>query len=450
MSLEDIVNMTAEEGLSHSADQVEVFLARTRTRSAYVEDSSIKNLEEKFDMGLSVRAAIGKRVGESSSTIGDINDSRKCAIEACKRARLSTPDPDFMGFPASGKRSSPSPDTWDRRVAELDEETLAREAMEVVEACMERRGVKVPVGMIRTAEIETEVFNTNGARATQKNTMVYLHFSSMTTGNNPGEGSEEFFSHNLAIPGREIGRSLWDKAVNASEAEGFKGKKEGVVILPPDQLSQMLMGSVVFAVSAENVNKKRSRWKNKLGDRVTDPKLTIVDDPTDPRGMFSSSHDDEGVPTEKKDIIRDGVLHSYLYDSYNAGLEGISASGNGIRRSTKDSQNLYQNSLSVSPINLKVRPGSSKRGLVERFDDAILVEKFAYPQVNPFTGGFGLEVRSAHIWEKGKKRTVKHALLVGNMFKALKDVQEVGNDSRVYGPTTTPSIAFSGMELIGA
>ncbi len=451
MVLENIVNRTAEEALSHSADQAEVFLARTRTRSLYVEDSTVKNMEEKFDMGLSVRAVVGKKVGESSSTIGDIDDSRRCAIEACKKARLSPPDPEFIGFPASGKKSFPSPDTWDREVANLDEEALAREALQIVDSCMEKEGVKVPVGVLRTAEIETEVFNTNGARAAQKNTMVYTHFSSMTTGESPGEGTEEFFSHRLDIPGRRIGRSLWNKATNASSAEEFKGRKQTEVIIPPSQLSEMLMSSVGFAVSAENVNKRRSRWADKIGDRVADKKLNILDDPTDPRGTLSSSHDDEGVPTEKKSIIEDGVLRSYLYDSYNAGLEGISASGNSLRRSVRDSQNLYQNAPSISPINLRVCPGhTSVKEMIEELDDVILVEKFAYPQINPFTGGFGLELRSAHIWESGERRTVKHALLVGNMFEALKNVEMLGDDPTVYGATITPSIAFNGMELVGS
>jgi predicted Zn-dependent protease len=79
-----------------------------------------------------------------------------------------------------------------------------------------------------------------------------------------------------------------------------------------------------------------------------------------------------------------------------------------------------------------------------------VIEKLASAEANPITGAFGLEIRCAHLIEKGvEKGTVDHALLIGNMFQMLHQVRDVGNDATVHYQSILPSIAFDGLEIIG-
>jgi predicted Zn-dependent protease len=81
----------------------------------------------------------------------------------------------------------------------------------------------------------------------------------------------------------------------------------------------------------------------------------------------------------------------------------------------------------------------------------VLIERLAYPEVNPITGAFGLEVRCGHMIKKGKiVQTVDRALLVGNMFEALRNVREVANDSTVFKSCIVPTVSFDGIELVGS
>ena len=451
MHLNDMVDRVLSRALSHGAEQAEVFTIKSRTLSLYVEDSKVKNLEEKFDVGISVKVADGKKLGEASSTIASPEQVDACTDSAVKAARVSEPDSFFQGFGLGGEPMISKPLVWNEAVAHLDADKLSLKGAEIVDACKGVGDVKIPRGLIRTASIETEIGNSNGLSATHRSTMVYLHFTSMTSSGIAGEGEESFFSTRLDMDTSAIGASLARGAMNSARAVTFKGRSDAPVFIPAPHLAEMFNTSVGFSIDSENVNRMRSAWIGKVGKEVASPNISIVDDPTDPRGILSATYDDEGTPTSKRSIVEDGVLKSILFDGYNASMAGVRSTGNGLRRTARDSQSLYQLPVHVSPINMVVRPGSKDRDeLISSFDRAILIERFAWPEVNPITGAIGLEVRCAHIMKKGEiVETVKHALLTGNFFESLKKVVGIANDHKVQGSWIVPTMGFDGMELVG-
>lgn len=447
----EIIDKALSHARSQGADQAETFTTRSRTLSLYVEDSKVKNLEEKLDVGLAIRVIDGQRIGEASSTVSSLDDIVGCSSSAIKAARVSEPDAHFKGFSVGGKSTISEPPVWDEEVAFLDTEALSSKGVEIVEACIAHGDIKVPRGMIRAASIETEVANSNGMSSLHRSTMVYLHFTSMTSKGKAGEGEEIFHSTRLDMDTQAIGRSLAQGAMNSAAAVAFKGRSDTTVFIKPASLAEMFKTSVGFAVDSENVNRMRSSLAGKIGQDVTSPMLSIADDPTDPRGILAAAHDDEGVPTRKKLLIDRGVLRSFLYDGYNASMVGGQSTGNGFRRSAQDSQSIYQMPVRVSPVNMVVKSGSkSSDDLIGSFDSAIVIERMAWPEVNPITGAIGLEVRCAHMMERGERvQTVKHALLTGNMFESLRNIVGIANDHKVQGSWIVPTMGFDGMELVG-
>jgi TldD protein len=99
-----------------------------------------------------------------------------------------------------------------------------------------------------------------------------------------------------------------------------------------------------------------------------------------------------------------------------------------------------------------VKPGAHSRDeMISSLDEGVWVEKFAFPTVNPFSGAFALEARLAHVIKNGAiAGTIKHALVVGNMYEGLKNVREVGADTVTVGSMNVPTVAFDGFEVIGS
>lgn len=102
------------------------------------------------------------------------------------------------------------------------------------------------------------------------------------------------------------------------------------VILHPT-IFKDLMRPITASINGGMAEKGLSLLSNKLGEQVVDEKITIIEDPHQPYGLFSAPFDDEGVVTHPKAIIENGILKNYIYNLSTAAKKGIPATGNSFR-----------------------------------------------------------------------------------------------------------------------
>jgi len=433
------------------AVQADIFAASGRTVSVYVEDGLIKNTEEKEDQGISVRVLKGRKMGQASASCATIGDVDKCVKAASRLADLAPVSRTFQSLPMPAP-STHSPDNWDPSVDRLEGGTLGELAGLIVDAA-EMHGVKVSKGMIRGGSVETLVRNSNEVDASNRYTLVFSDFASLSEAPSPGEGVASYTSPRLeGLDPVDMGTNLAKQARAVSKASTLSSSLRLPLFILPGELGEMLDAQIGMAVSADSVQKKRSPWLGQQGQEVASPEITIIDDPSDSRAVLSAPYDDEGVPTAVKPVVKKGVLCSCLYDAYTASVEGKTPSGNGLRRGPHNSQYVFQNGVAPGHFNLVVSPGSKDRQeLLSSFDRCVLIERFSHPDVNPVTGAFALEVRLGHVLNRGSiERTFKHALVVGNLIEALRNVVAVGRDAEVVGSMILPTIGMDGIEVVGS
>ncbi len=451
MDIIEMARRALETAVREGATQAEAFAVDSVTRSVYVDDDRIKIVEEKEDQGLAVRVLKGRKLAQASSACASVEDAEACARTAASLADRSPSSRTYDRFPSPAKAVLAAAPR-DKRIEHLDVGELVELVKSTVGAATDR-GVKVPRGVLRAASTTTTVMNTNDLEVTNLGTLVFAGYDAMAPGASPGEGVGNLNSPWLKDydPVR-MGGDIARQALQAREAKALEGSIKAPVMIAPGELGEMLSYSAAFALSAESVNKKRSPWAAKLGESVASAAIDIVDDPSDPRGALSAAYDDEGVPTTVKKVVENGVLRTFLYDSYNSSVAAMPPSGNGMRRGTHDALFMFQNSLACRPVNLVLKPG--RRGpeeIIASMDEGVVVEKFAFPTVNPYTGAFALETRLAHVVRRGSiEGQIKHALIVGNMYEGLKNVVEIANDSRTVGDMILPSVAFNGFEAVGS
>jgi len=430
----------ADSVLRSIKNDAEVYIISSEINAVYVDGSKISNVETKTDRGMSVRIADNNKLGKASVTLGD-SGPEDCVKMALQASRYSPPNNDFKGFAHPSKKTLTPKGIIDKRIENIEPEELMEIVSGIVDACE----TDIPRGLLRVSTIESAVVNSNGVSAEHKSTMLYGHFTSMMKLKHPGEGIETLFGTSLDIDPVAIGEALCKGAKAAASAVPFKGRKELTMILPPSELGDMLMSSAGYALNGENVRYGRSLWKDDLGKEVSSKNLTLTDDPMTP-GPLCSSFDDEGTPSSKKAVVENGILKGFLNDSF-AG----NSTGNGMRRSSVESQGIYENPTSTKPMNLVIKKGNrTRQQIIEETDSGILIEKFAWPEADGLTGRFGLEVRSGHLIENGEiVRTINNALMMGNMISALKNVELIGSDIQNRGCVTVPTVSFAGTELIG-
>lgn len=448
-SLASLVLAKAEKG---GASQAEAFILDSHIRSVYIEDGIPRLADDKLERGLGLKACIRRRIGFSSGVISNVRSAEEIVNEALSIAKTTKEDPDFQSLPSGGEVSGEIRDVFCEETAGITTEEIVAGAMIAVRVAEKNEGVKVPLGLLRLAKYSLQVSNSLGICFHHKGTMIFLHFTAKATrGKNVGEGVEKVWSTKISsIDFESIGNSIAEKALKTLEADAFRGELKGTAVIDPVEAAGLLI-SVKFATSSEQVNKGRSPWSKKIGTKVASQEFTIIDDGTYPGGIRSAVADDEGVKTTKKPIISNGVLRSYIYDSYNANIMGVRATGNGFRRGTRSIEGAFASPVACAYSNMIVKPGDkSREEIISQVDKGVLVERFASPEVNPITGGIGCEVRNATLIEGGQlTKHVKHALLTGNMYEHLRNVVGVGNDVKIVGDILLPTIAFSGATLIG-
>ena len=191
-------------------------------------------------------------------------------------------------------------------------------------------------------------------------------------------------------------------------------------------------------VEAKNVQEHKSKFEEKLGKTVASDVLTVIDDPFLFGGFGTGAFDGEGCPSQYKEIIKDGVLQTYLYNLKTAHKAHALQSGNG-------------DGNDVMVFNFYVKPGKkSKETLISEIKNGVIIDALngihaGYDMVSgDFSfGASGFEIVDGKIGQYLNQFTVS-----GNIYHLLENIVAVGNDLDFdYGQYGAPSVWVSSLNL---
>jgi TldD protein len=188
-------------------------------------------------------------------------------------------------------------------------------------------------------------------------------------------------------------------------------------------------GGVLFhemtghGLEADHIQKGASVYVGKLGEQVAQPLLNAYDDGRLPGEWGSDAIDDEGVPTQKTQVIDEGRLTAYLYDHVTAEREGVAATGNGRRES-------FRHLPIPRMTNTYIAPGElTPEEIIADVEKGFYAVSFGGGQVDPATGDFVFGVSEGYLIEGGRvTRPCRGATLIGNCLEALAAIDAVGDD----------------------
>ncbi|MCX6036715.1 MAG: metallopeptidase TldD-related protein [Chloroflexi bacterium] len=183
----------------------------------------------------------------------------------------------------------------------------------------------------------------------------------------------------------------------------------------------------------------------KIGEKLFDEKVTILDDGTIDGKFASASYDDEGVPRRRNMLIEKGVLKSFIYDLKTAAQSGVESTGNASR-------GLF-NPPEPSFTNLFIQPGETPlKDILASIDEGIIVEDLlGIGQGNIISGAFSNPLALAFKIEKGEiVGRVKDLSIAGNIYDLLKNVSAVSKEAQwVYSTFYAPYILIPEMNVAG-
>jgi len=236
-----------------------------------------------------------------------------------------------------------------------------------------------------------------------------------------------------------IGRTAARRAVRRLGGRKVKTTEVPVIFDPENAAS--LLRAIAGAASGPTLYRRASFLLDRLGSRVAAPSITLVDDGTLPGALGSRPFDGEGLPTPRTVIVREGVLESYLLDSYSGRKLGMASTHHAVRDGA---------GVSVSTSNLMLLPGSaSPQELIASVKNGFYVTELIGFGVNGVTGDYSRG--AAGLWIENGELTypVEEVTVAGNLLRMFENVAGIGNDLVLRDRTVSPTLLIGRMVVAG-
>jgi PmbA protein len=419
---------------------IEAYAELTTETSVTAFQGEVERLTSASSSGVGVRVVRDGRLGYAYTA--DLSDQglRECLAEARANLEVSSEDPGNVLPEAS--EHEPLEGIFDPRQAATSPERKVAMALDL-EARTRAADPKVTqVESARYGDVvgQVAIASSGGVRGTFAVTHAWCAAIALATEDGQsqvGFGVDAARTLDDLKPG-PVAAEAADRAVRMLGAT--KPPTRTIPVVFDRMVAPSLVGVLLAGLSAEEVQKGRSLFADKLGQRVGAAGLRLVDDGRLVDGPGAAPFDAEGVPTRRTVLIDDGVLQCFLHNTATAARGDASSTGNARRAS-------FKSTPGVSAHNLFLAPGDlDQAGLLARAGEGLLVQDVSgvHSGANPITGDFSVGV-SGLLFRGGElAEPVREATVAAHLLDILQGIEAVGSDLRF----TTGSIGGSSL-LVG-
>jgi PmbA protein len=437
-----VVEMARKSG----AREAEAYAEKTREASVKVRDGEIEDLTEATGKGLGLRVIKEGRLGFAYTS--DFSDAALEAFvqRALALAKAAAKDPNNKLPSGRGLKKLPATEgLYDPAVADLDPGWKIRAAREAEAAARaaDLRIQKFDAAGAGEYVAESAVASSHGVAAESRGTYVYVYAAPVATDGAQLQTSYwlDYKRHfaDLETP-EAVGRRAAERAARMLGARKAKTTRVPVVFDP--FMAASFIAGLAGAVNGDMIYKKASFLAGRLGEPVASPLVNIVDDGLLARGLATSPFDGEGVPRRRTPIIEDGVLKSFLYDSYTARKAGAATTGSASRS--------YASLPSIGVSNFFMPAGATPAAeIVRGVKDGFYVTAMLGRGANTVTGDYSRGANGLWIVDGELAYPVQEVTVAGHLLEMLKAIDAVGDDLDFRGAIAAPTIRFAELTVSG-
>jgi len=431
---ESVLNQTLSTALRNGGDFAEVFVEDRKSSSALLDDGKIEELTSGRDRGAGIRVVSGETTGFAHTADLSADGLRQAAEAAGAAARSGSGGVNVV---ALSRQTSKAPQD-----VKILPETIAKgrkvELLNTADEAARSMGGAISQVTASYADGRRQILVANSDGLLTGDDQVKTRFfvscvASGDTGMQTGResigrplGFELFDQYDVA----ELGRNAAQRALTKLGARPAPSGSMPVVIGKGG-------GGVLFheacghGLEADLVAKSASVFKDRIGEQVASPLVTLIDDGTMGGEWGAYAIDDEGRPAQSNTLIKDGILVDYMWDELRARKEGRASSGNGRRQT-------YMHLPMVRMTNTYISNGATDPAdIIADTPSGVFVSQLGGGQVNTATGDFVFGMTEAYLIEDGKiTEPIREGNLIGNGPEVLMAIDALGNDFEMGSPGT--------------
>jgi PmbA protein len=404
-----------------TAAAAEVYQIASEETQVRFEANRLKQLQTNQSTSVALRIIKDGRIGYA--TTSGAFDRQELVNNAVETAAFGA----AAKFRLPGKVIYPQVDIYDTAAGSVPIKDMVGLGEAMITAITGHTPGIICEGGASKGTVSFKIINSRGGQAEYRKSFFSLGIEGTLV-----EGTDMLFvgesdssCHPLSNPQMIIKTVL--RQLDLAKRKAKAPTRELPVIFTPDGVTALVM-PLMSAFNGKTVLEGASPVGDKVGQSVFDNRFSLSDDPTIAYRPGSRPCDDEGVPSRRTPLIKNGVVKGFFYDLQTAALAGKKSTGNGSRG---------RGGLpSPSPSAFVIAPGdTSFDDMVKDIKEGLVIEQLmGAEQGNILGGDFSGNVLLGYKIENGKiVGRVKDTMVSGNVYKILKDIAAIGSEARWVG-----------------
>lgn len=448
LDLRDIATDIVARSIKAGATEAETVIREGAASSTVVRLGEVETLEDAASRELSLRVFVGQRAAIAYSNDFTSEGIDRLINDALGLAHLMSEDP-FAGLPEPSQFGALAGDLqlYCEDVRSLPPGDRICYARRAEQASLEgdHRLKNSIGGVFNTFAGRTVLANSRGFAGESRSSNCMISAAPIAQGDDGSMQSDYWFSSARSLRKLESSESIGKEAARRTlrklGARSVASTRVPVVFDP--MVAGSILRNICDAVNGAAIYRQGSFLAGRLGQKVASTNVTVVDDGTIPGGFGTSPFDGEGIPTQRTVVIENGVLKSYLLNTYVARKLNLSTTGNASRGRAGNP--------GIGASNFFLKAGAqTPQQIISAIKNGFYVTEFLGFGANLVTGNFSRG--AAGLWiENGELAfPVEEVTVAGNLKDMINNISEIGNDFEFRSSTACPTLRVDGMTIAGA
>jgi PmbA protein len=415
--------------------------------STVVRLGQVETLKESGSRAIGVRIFFGQRAASTYSSDFSASGIDRMLKSALELARITSEDP-FAGIPEAGVLGSLSGD-----LHLYHEDVYSLPGSERIEYA--RRGEKAALdsdpriknsdgGSFDAATGRKVLANSHGFVGEYRRSYCSVAVVPIAQDEQGGMQRDYWYSVARSLakldPAEQVGKEAARRTLRRLGARKVKTAHVPIVLDP--MVSSSMLEHIFEGVNGDSVYRGASFLAGKLGEKIAGANVTVIDDGTMIGGFGTTPFDGEGIPTRRTVVIENGILKSYLLNTYTAKKLGLETTANASRG--------LAGTPGIGPGNYFLDPGTkAPKQIIADIKDGLYVTEFLGHGANLVTGDYSRGASGMWIVNGELAYPVEEITVAGNLKDMFNNISEIGSDLEFRGSVASPTIRIDGLTVGG-
>ncbi len=435
-------------------DGYEVYASNSVENDIEVFKGRVDSLSFSDSSGIGIRIFRDNAIGYAYTSMLEGGSISDCAERAIENSRITTKEK-INALPGKEEYLYPEKTTGTDSLFSknyfkltLEEKIKATKDLEKITKGKDKRIKGIQHVMYHDNALEVALINSKGFSDSYRASGCFMYISAISK-QNDDTSTGDYFGF-----GRDLGQiDLDDIASNAAKRStmllgGKKVRSQKMDLILDPLVAAQLMGVIADALTADSVQKGKSIFKGKIGKKIFSIDIDIYDNGVLEGGLSSAPFDGEGVYRGKTAVVKNGILKTFLYNTYTARKDKTKSTGNAQRAS-------YRSTPSVGISNFYVEPGNrSARDIISGTSKGFMVSDIIglHSGANPISGDISVGAKGLLVENGSIAAPVKEVTIATNFLGLCKSIKMVADDLRFIpssGYIGSPTMLVEGIMVAG-